>query len=123
MTRASWWQLAAPLLLLLLGGGLLRCQGANENTHWMAGEWAQVDYSIYHTKCASLSNRASLITPDDLLRFLEYDWCPVLPLCPPNLVWQVKSQTSLAPHKVRLLWPRPQGVTRAVSLAALVSPS
>lgn len=52
MRRAGWWQLA-PLPLLLLVAALARtCGAANENTHWMAGEWAQVDYSIYHTKCA-----------------------------------------------------------------------
>lgn len=107
MTRVSWWQLAAPLLLLLLGGGLLRCQGANENTHWMAGEWAQVDYSIYHTKCASLSNRASLVTPGRPPA-VSGIWL-VSSIALVSAHFGLASQTSLTPHKVRLLCPPHQG--------------
>lgn len=106
MTRASWWQLAAPLLLLLLGGSLLRCQGANENTHWMAGEWAQVDYSIYHTKCASQqSNRASLCWTT-FCNFWNLAGVQYLPVCPPNLVWQVKPPLHLTSAPVVAPSPR-----------------
>jgi len=51
MRRASWGRLAAALLLAA-AAGVRRCTCKNEEAHWMAGEWAQVDYSIYHTKCA-----------------------------------------------------------------------
>ncbi len=58
MRRASWGRLAAALLLAA-AAGVRRCTCKNEEAHWMAGEWAQVDYSIYHTKCAPRSGARS----------------------------------------------------------------
>jgi hypothetical protein len=62
MRGASWWRLAAALLLAA-AAGVRRCACKNEEAHWMAGEWAQVDYSIYHTKCARALRRARRAPP------------------------------------------------------------